>query len=45
MLLVATLALGGCDLFGSDGGGGGTDGGGDGDSRASITWTTDAPHA
>lgn len=44
-LLVFGLALGGCDLFGSDGGGGGEDGGDTGDGQAAITWSLDAHHA
>jgi hypothetical protein len=45
LLTAATLALGGCDLFGSDGGGGGTDGNDSGDGQASVVLSVDAAYA
>ena len=45
LLIAATLALGGCDLFNSDGGGGGDDGGDSGDGRAVVHLHTNAPYA
>ena len=43
-LIAASLAMTGCDFFGSDGGGGGDDGGDSGDGRASISLRIDIPY-
>jgi hypothetical protein len=45
LLFVVTLALGGCDLFDSDGGGDAGDAGDSGDGTASVTLALDGAYA